>query len=391
MLAHARLELADILRQQGQAGMGQHTLSLSQSKAWRAITACRTATLGGHIERCDQCQTTRHIYHSCRNRHCPKCQSRAKDQWLAARQRECLNVPYTHLVFTIPHALNGLAASHFRLITDLLFNASAETLSAFAANPRWLGGVPAITLVLHTWTQTLQRHLHVHALMANGALGEDGQWKQSRRGFLFPVKALSKVFREKFMDALKLARVDGCIAKERMDDKAWKQLLLELRRHDWVVYAKAPLGGPQQVLDYLSRYTHRVGISNERLFSFHDGQVRFKVRDNTHAGKKRIEQLPTGEFTRRFLQHVLPTGFKRIRHYGLLANCHKKEKLAQCRLALQMPQPQAAIIESVRAFMLRVSQIDVLRCPHCGHGAMQVIEVIAAVKLGQVLATGPPP
>ena len=391
MLAHARLELADILRQQGQVGMGQHTLSLSQSKAWRAITACRTAALGGHIERCDQCQTTRHIYHSCRNRHCPKCQSRAKDQWLAARQRECLNVPYTHLVFTIPHALNGLAASHFRLITDILFSVSAETLLAFAANPRWLGGVPAITLVLHTWTQTLQRHLHVHALMANGALGEDGQWKQSRRGFLFPVKALSKVFREKFIDALKLARVDGRISKERMDDKAWKQLLLELRRHDWVVYAKAPLGGSQQVLDYLSRYTHRVGISNERLLSFHDGQVRFKVRDNAHAGKKRIEQLSTKEFTRRFLQHVLPTGFKRIRHYGLLANCHKKDKLAQCRLALQMPHPQAAIIESVQAFMLRVSQIDVLSCPHCGHGTMQVIEVIAATKHRQVLATGPPP
>jgi 4-hydroxy-3-methylbut-2-en-1-yl diphosphate synthase IspG/GcpE len=294
-------------------------------------------------------------------------------------------------VFTIPHALNGLAVSHFRLITDILFSASAETLLAFAANPRWLGGVPAITLVLHTWTQTLQRHLHVHALMANGALGEDGQWKQSRRGFLFPVKALSKVFREKFIDALKLARVDGRISKERMDDKAWKQLLLELRRHDWVVYAKAPLGGSQQVLDYLSRYTHRVGISNERLLSFHDGQVRFKVRDNTHTGKKRIEQLSTKEFTRRFLQHVLPTGFKRIRHYGLLANCHKREKLEQCRFALQMPQPQPAIIESVQAFMLRVSQIDVLSCPHCGHGTMQVIEVIAATKHRQVLATGPPP
>jgi hypothetical protein len=391
MFTHARVELADILRQQGPVGMGQNTLSLSQSKAWRAITACRTTALGGHIERCDQCQTTRHIYHSCRNRHCPKCQSRAKDQWLAARQRECLNVPYTHLVFTIPHALNGLAASHFRLITDILFNASAATLLAFAANPRWLGGAPAITLVLHTWTQTLQRHLHVHALMPNGALGEDGQWKQSRRGFLFPVKALSKVFREKFIDALKRAREDDRIPKERMDDNAWKQILIELRRHDWVVYAKAPLGGPQQVLDYLSRYTHRVGVSNERLLSFHDGQVRFKVRDNAQAGKKRIEQLSTKEFTRRFLQHVLPTGFKRIRHYGLLANCHKREKLAQCRLALQMPQPQTAIIESVQAFMLRVSQIDVLLCPQCGHGTMHVIEVIAPTKQRAIPTTGPPP
>ncbi len=391
MPRHASVELADILRQQANAGWEQLGLSNAQRKAWRAITACRTAVLGGHIERCDQCQTTRHIYHSCRNRHCPKCQSRTKDQWLAARQRECLNVPYTHLVFTIPHALNGLAVSHFRLITDILFSASAETLLAFAANPRWLGGVPAITLVLHTWTQTLQRHLHIHALMPNGALTEDGQWKQSRRGFLFPVKALSTVFREKFIDALKLARADDRIPKEMLDDQAWKHLLIELRRHDWVVYAKAPLGGPQQVLDYLSRYTHRVGISNERLLSFHDGLVRFKVRDNTQAGKKRVEQLPASEFTRRFLQHVLPTGFKRIRHYGVLANCHKKEKLAQCRLALQMPQPQPAIIEGVQAFMLRVSQIDILRCPHCGLGAMQVIEVIVAAKHRPVLTTGPPP
>ncbi|WP_230404288.1 MULTISPECIES: IS91 family transposase [Undibacterium] len=391
MPKHASVELADILRQQEKAGWEQHGLNLSQRKVWRAITACRTAALGGHIERCDQCQTTRHIYHSCRNRHYPKCQSRTKDQWLAARQRECLSVPYTHLVFTIPHALNGLAVSHFRMITDILFSASAETLLAFAANSRWLGGVPAITLVLHTWTQTLQRHLHIHALMPNGVLTEDGQWKQSRRGFLFPVKALSKVFREKFIDALKLARADDRIPKEMMDDQAWKHLLIELRRHDWVVYAKAPLGGPQQVLDYLSRYTHRVGISNERLLSFHDGLVRFKVRDNTHAGKKRVAQLPASEFTRRFLQHVLPTGFKRIRHYGVLANCHKKEKLAQCRLALQMSQPQPAIIEGVQAFMLRVSQIDILRCPHCGLGAMQVIEVIVAAKHRPVLTTGPPP
>lgn len=391
MPRHARVELGDILHQQANAGWEQLGLNTAQRKAWRAITACRTAVLGGHIERCDQCQATRHIYHSCRNRHCPKCQSRAKDQWLAARQGECLNVPYTHLVLTIPHTLNGLAASHFRLITDILFNASAETLLAFAANPRWLGGVPALTLVLHTWTQTLQRHLHIHALMPNGALAEDGQWKQSRRGFLFPVKALSKVFREKFIDAIKLARVDDRIPKERMDDTAWKQLLIELRRHDWVVYAKAPLGGPQQVLDYLSRYTHRVGISNERLLSLQDGQVRFKVRDNTHAGKKRVEQLPTSEFIRRFLQHVLPTGFKRIRHYGLLANCHKKEKLAQCRLALQMPQPQPAMIESVQAFMLRVSQIDIHRCAHCGHNAMHVIEVIVATKHRPILTTGPPP
>lgn len=391
MDSNGRLELATILRSQEQRYCATHTLSADQRKAWRAIVNCRTPALGGHVERCDHCGLMRHLYHSCRNRHCPKCQTRTKEQWLAARARECLPVPYVHCVFTLPHALNGLAGSHFRLITDLLFDSSAATLLSFAQDPRWLGGTPAITSILHTWNQKLERHLHTHILMPNGALSEDGKWKHGRRGFLFPVKSLSKVFREKFMDALKEVRRDGKISQEAMTDVAWKKLLQALRKYDWNVYAKEPLGGAQQVLDYLSRYTHRVGISNERLLSMHDGQIRFKVRDPVHTGKKRIEQAGVEQFIDRFLLHVLPQGLKRIRHYGLLANCHKKDKLAQCRLALGMPEPEPHIIEEVQAFMLRVVQVEIERCPHCKSGTMCVIEAIPRPAWRKQLSTGPPP
>ena len=389
MAGTGHVELADILRTHGSAWLAGHRLAPSQAKAWRAIVACRTAALGGHVEQCDSCGTIRHVYHSCRNRHCPKCQTRAKEQWIAARQRELLPVPYVHLVFTIPHALNGLAGSHFRLITDILFATSAQTLVEFGANPRWLGGTLALTLVLHTWTQNLLRHLHVHALVANGALGEGGQWIHGKPHFLFPVKALSKVFREKFIDALKQARHELRLGPAG-DGANWTGLLAALRRHDWVVYAKEPLGGPAQVLDYLGRYTHKTAISNERLVAVRDGEVLFRVRDRDHPGKKRIERLPVDTFISRFLSHVLPSGFKRIRHYGLLANCHKREQLALCRSALDMPTPDAAVIESVDAFMRRVAEIDVTRCTCCAHGTFRFMEAIAPARHAHK-ARGPPP
>ncbi|WP_199688053.1 IS91 family transposase [Noviherbaspirillum sedimenti] len=391
-MAHrGRIALADIFRQHGNAYLA--ALAPSQAKAWRAIVSCRTAALGGHVLQCADCGATRHVYHSCRNRHCPTCQSRAREQWIAARQRELLPVPYTHLVFTLPHALNGMAGSHFRLISDMLFEAASGTLVAFGANPRWLGGSLAFSQVLHTWSQNLMRHLHVHALVASGALTSEGQWIASRRGFLFPVKALSQVFREKFIDALKAARGDGRLRDAETDSAhGWRTLLLALRRHDWVVYAKQPLGGPAQVLDYLARYTHRVGISNDRLAALDDGEVTFRVRDNANPGKKRTLRLPAEAFIGRFLLHVLPSGFKRIRHYGILANRHKEAKLAACRAALAVPPPDAQVIESVDAFMLRVAHIDIGCCRHCAQGRLRVIEVIAPVRLPflRCLATGPP-
>ncbi|MFZ2627355.1 MAG: transposase, partial [Rugosibacter sp.] len=258
--------LADILRRHGPAYLATHELSPAKAKVWRAIVACRTAALGGHVETCDRCGATRHVYHSCRNRHCPQCQTRAKEAWLVERRRELLPVPYFHLVFTLPHELNGLIGIAPRAIYETLFAAVAATLTEFAANPRWLGGTAAFSLVLHTWKQDLGRHVHVHALVAGGALTATGQWTAAKRGFLFPVKALSRVFRGKFVAALKTGREQGKLAgATTLDAGAWRALLNRLHAHEWVVYAKQPLGGPAQVLAYLGRYTHRVAISNERI------------------------------------------------------------------------------------------------------------------------------
>ncbi|HET8707469.1 MAG TPA: IS91 family transposase, partial [Pseudomonadales bacterium] len=319
----------------------------------------------------------RYSYHSCRNRHCPQCQTRAKEQWLAARQRELLNVPYFHLVFTLPHALNPLANSHRRCLYQLLFESVAAALHDFAANPKWLGGTPSFSLVLHTWQQDLGQHLHLHALVAGGALLSDGRWQAAKRQFLFPVQALSSVFRGKFMAALQQQqnRFPHTIAQQ---PKQWKALQQQLYQHPWVVYAKQPLGGPAQVLDYLSRYTHRVAISNERILSVTPDTVRFRVRDNHGHGKK-VKQLPATEFIRRFMQHILPPNFKRIRHYGLLGNAHKAINLAQARQALDMPQPDPVVIETIADFMQRIHRADWLTCPHCHIGQFVLLEVLAPI------------
>lgn len=373
--------LADILRKHGQTWLDTHALSAVQEKAWRAIVACRTPALGGHVECCDHCGALRYLYHSCRNRHCPQCQTRAKEAWLAARRRELLPVPYFHLVFTLPHAINGLAGSDARTLYTLLFGAVAETLNAFAANPRWLGGTPSFTLVLHTWKQDLGRHIHVHALVAGGALAADGKWVSAKRGFLFPVKALSGVYRGKFMDALDAARKAGSLNHAAAKDSAsWQTLCAAMRRHDWVVYAKQPLGGPAQVLEYLGRYTHRVAISNERILGMEGSSVRFRVRDSAHGKRKKVMRLEAGEFIRRFLLHLLPGGFKRIRHYGLLGPAHKAANLAAARAALEAPVPDAVVLESVEAFMQRVAGIEWLNCPHCHAGRFQVVQALPPAR-----------
>ncbi|MGH2602112.1 MAG: IS91 family transposase [Dehalococcoidia bacterium] len=370
--------LAEVLRSFGPAYLASHTLNLGEAKAWRAILACRTAALGGHLECCDQCGTVRHVYNSCRNRHCPQCQTRAKEAWLSARRRELLPVPYFHLVFTVPHALNGLVARHPGVLYTCLFAAVSSTLREFAANPRWLGGEPAFTLVLHTWKQDLGRHVHVHALVAGGVLSAAGQWIGSKRGFLFPVKALSSVFRGKFVAALEQARANAGLREDiALCNTAWRQLKDQLHVHDWVVYAKQPLGGPAQVLEYLGRYTHRVAISNERIIAIGGNEVAFRVRVNAEGGNKRTLRLAGTEFIERFLQHVLPHGFKRIRHYGLLGPAHKGARLAAARSALAAAQPQPAVIESVAAFMQRVANIEWSACPHCRLGRFKVLLAIA--------------
>jgi Putative transposase/Transposase zinc-binding domain len=390
VFALARPGLAQVLRAHGPAYLATHPLSAAKAKVWRAILACRTAALGGHVEACAACGTSRHVYHSCRNRHCPLCQTRAKEAWLAARRREVLPVPYFHLVFTLPHALNGLIGQHPRALYETLFGAVSAGLTEFAANPRWLGGRAAFSLVLHTWKQDLGRHVHVHALVAGGALNADGNWVAAKRGFLFPVQALSRVFRGKFVAALAAMRQGAGLGKPVITDALWAELIARLYAHDWVVYAKQPLGGPEQVLDYLSRYTHRVAISNERIVDIDDTQVAFRVRREANSGKKRTLRLAADEFIDRFLLHVLPEGFKRIRHYGLLAPAAKAVKLAQARAALNVPAPDAMEVESVAVFMGRIARRDYLRCPHCGEGQFVPVGAIAPARLSLPFARGPP-
>jgi len=394
LAATPKVGLADVLRRHGPAYLAAHPLSVAKAKVWRAIVSCRTATLGGHVQTCEACGTTRHLYHSCRNRHCPQCQTRAKEAWLAARQRELLPVPYFHLVFTLPHALNGLIGQSPRTLYEMLFAAVSATLTEFAANPRWLGGTAAFTLVLHTWKQDLGRHVHLHALVPGGALSADRGWVAAKRGFLFPIHALSRVFRGKFVAALKRAREEGKLRAEALrgetlwTEAAWGALLIRLYAHDWVVYAKQSLGGPAQVLDYLGRYTHRVAISNERILRMDADTVRLRVRDSLNGNRKRILHVPAHTFIERFFLHVLPKGFKRIRHYGLLGPAGKAAKLAQARAALSAPTPDPAVIESVEQFIGRINRIEWLRCTHCAVGRLIPTAHIAPVRVPPL--RGPP-
>jgi len=366
-------ELADVVRRYGPAYRRAHRLPYSHHRVLNAIERCRTAALGGHRDGCAHCDFERFSYNSCRNRHCPKCQALVKAQWLEARQAELLPVPYFHNVFTLPHQLNGLILCHEdnqRALLNLLFHAAAETLLEFGRNN--LGGTPGITMVLHTWNQQLRAHFHVHCLITGGALSLDQQrWRKARAKFLFPVRALSKVFRGKFLDGVQKLydeeqlRFPGAVAA-LASAEGFGTLLADLRSQGWVVYSKAPFAGPQKLLDYLGRYTHRVAISNHRLLSADDGQVRFDYRDRAHGNLVKVATLSADEFLRRFLQHVLPKGLQRIRHYGLLASRNKQAMLARCRELLGAEQPPPREEKNTAAWLLLLLGIDVLRCPRCG-------------------------
>jgi hypothetical protein len=389
--ATEKLELAQVLDRHGAAFRARHALSPVQRHAMRAIETCRSSALGGHLEQCDACGTQRYLYHSCRNRHCPKCQTRAKERWLAGRQAELLPVPYYHVVFTLPHTLNALAQGNPRIMLGLLFDSAARTLLEFGENPRWLGGQIGLTMVLHTWGQNLNQHLHLHCLVSGGALAQDGRWMHPRRGFLFPVKALSMVFRGKFLEGLKRAfehaslKLAGGTAT-LADMRGRNGLFAALRAQPWVVYAKRPFAGPAQVLQYLGRYTHRVALTNNRLVNLDEHEVAFRYKDYAHGNRRCVMHLPADEFIRRFLLHVLPKGFMRIRHYGLLGNRGKRHKLSAARCALEapVPPPSAQAAESVAAFWQRVSGIDIHRCPRCRTGHMLLVRMLAP------LAHGPP-
>ena len=373
--------LAEVLARFGPRYLAQHGLSAAQARAWRAIAACRTAVLGGQQLRCEGCGAEQWRWHSCRNRHCPRCQKRAADAWRRARMAELLDVPYAHLVFTLPHELNALARYHARWVYDTLLACTAATLTEFAANPRWLGGQPAFTLVLHTWTQDLQLHLHAHALVACGALGTDEQWAAPTRSerFLFPGHALSAVFAGKVRAALQAAEQSGALPRDPATTARDRcRRMHRLRATAWVVFAKTPLAGPAAVLDYLSRYTHRTAIGHERIVAIDDDGVRLRVRADEHGGKK-LRRIDGAEFIGRFLQHVLPAGFKRIRHYGLLAPAHKAARLTAARAALSMPPPNPLAREAAAEFMRRVACIEIDHCPHC-HGRWRLVQHCAPVR-----------
>jgi hypothetical protein len=369
--ATRRIELADIFAQHGEAFRDQHRLPLRHRKVMRAIVACRTAALGGHRQWCEGCGLERYVYHSCRNRHCPKCQTQAKEAWREARRLELLPVPYFHQVFTLPHEFNAwilAGEGNQRALLKLLFDSAAATLLEFGRGE--LGGQVGFTLVLHTWDQQLRPHYHLHGLIAAGALTKDGsRWIAGGAKYLFPVLALSKMFRGKF-----IAGFAQLLAEEKLRlpaeyvgaSKDPQTMLRKLRKKPWVVYSKAPFAGPAKLLDYLSRYTHRVAISNDRLVSCVDGQVSFRYRDRTDGDRRKTKTLPVGQFIGRFLTHVLPDRFMRIRHYGFLSNRYRKRKLATIRKLLGARTPEPLPVQTAEQWLQSLLGIDPGCCPGCG-------------------------
>ena len=369
-----RVELADVFARHADAYLSTHYATPIQRKVVRAIIACRTPALGGHREWCHRCGYERYLYHSCRNRHCPKCQSLAKARWVADRQRELLPVPYFHQVFTLPHEINPLILwneDNQRVLLNLLFQTAAQTLLEFGKNN--LGGKVGFTMVLHTWDQQLRPHFHVHVLMASGALADGGsRWVAGGSKFLFPVRALSKVFRAKYLDGLAMLMEQNSIQPPPYLRGAHgaglrRRWLRRLRRKPWVVYSKPPFSGPRKLLDYLGRYTHRVAISNHRIVSCDDQGVCFTYRDRGDGNRRKHKRLDAVEFIQRFLTHVLPSGFSRIRHYGFLANRVKHQSLEQCRMLLGAPpvvvQPEPP--PTVADWMLLLAALDITCCPKC--------------------------
>jgi hypothetical protein len=358
-------------------------LTPEQRRALKDLDSCRTAALGGHVLGCPECGHQQIAYNSCGNRHCPTCQATAAARWLEKQAAQLLPTPYFHVVFTLPDALDPIALANPRVVYDLLLRSAAETLLEVAADPNHLGAQTGVLAVLHTWGQNLQFHPHVHCVVPGGGLSPDGsRWIASSANFFLPVRVLSRVFRGKFLAGLRAALAKGEL---RFAADQFERLLSKAVATDWVVYAKPPFGGPEQVLKYLARYTHRVAISNARLLDFEDGKVRFRYKDYAHGNRKRVMTLTVLEFIRRLLLHILPTGFMRIRHYGILANRHRHEKLALCRRLLGSTtagEPESS--EEAKEVRENPSSITPTRvCPVCGAGRMIVIKELPPMPAGR--------
>ena len=365
--------------------------SAAQRRVLRALTACRTARLGAHIDRCQSCAHLAISYNSCRNRHCPKCQASSRVRWFEERRRDLLPASYFHVVFTLPRELAPLALQNKKTVYDILFRAASQTLLQIAAEPRRLGAKIGFIAVLHTWGQTLVHHPHLHCIVPGGGFSPDGKrWVTSRAGYFLPVKVLAAVFRGKFLDYLARAYSSGDLdfrgsLEELGQPRRFKSFVTELYDKSWVVYAKPPMAGPEQVLGYLARYTHRVAIANSRLVSLGDGQVRFRYKDYARGGRQRTLCLQATEFLRRFLLHVLPAHFVRIRHYGILAHRCRRKNLDRARRLIADTDPVGQHVAADDSG--DHCQATVVRCPRCKTGVMVMIERLTAA---QVLSRRPP-
>ena len=381
-MTRPNLEVADVFHRYGDAFRRRFSTSLTtaQRRAMSAIERCRTAALGGQIEQCDHCGHRRFCYRSCRNRHCPKCQALARAEWVRKRRSELLDCPYFHLVFTLPQPIAALALQNPRVLYSLLFRAASRTLRTLASDPKHLGAEIGFFAVLHSWGQALQLHPHLHCVVPGGGIAPQGdRWIACRPGFFLPVRVLSRLFRRLFLERLQQAFRSGRLQFRHTlaplnDPDAFARYLQPLRQTEWVVYAKRPFAGPQQVLDYLGRYTHRVAISNHRLLAVDNRQVRFRWRDYRHHRQLKTMTLSAEEFIRRFLLHVLPKDFHRIRHFGFLACRHRQQKLALCRRLLDMPPPEPSEPAlDYHDLFEQLTGASLLQCPACRRGRLFVV------------------
>jgi hypothetical protein len=378
------LELADIFRLHGDDYRSAQQLPVEQHRAMRAIEQCRTAALGGRLEECSHCDHRRFVYHSCRNRHCPKCQSLARAQWLASRKEELLPVEYFHVVFTLPEPIAAIALQNKAVVYNILFQAAAETLTTIAGDPQHLGARIGFFAILHTWGQTLMHHPHLHCVVPGGGLSADEtRWISCRPGFFLSVRVLSRLFRRLFLHKLEKAHRKGRLPffstlQQLRDPSRFRRYLATTRRTEWVVYSKPPFGGPATVLEYLGRYTHRVAISNPRLLSLQQDHIRFRYKDYRHPQRPKSMTLQASEFIRRFLLHVLPPRFQRIRYYGLAGNRYRRQHLLRCRQLLAVPPslPAPAQPLSFCERYLALTGRDLGACPICGVGRMVTVELL---------------
>lgn len=376
-------ELATIFREHGQQYRQQRLLTTPQYRAMRAIELCRTATLGGHIQECDKCGDKQQAYNSCRNRHCPKCQTVNKVKWVMAREKDVLPTGYFHVVFTLPHELNPLALCNPKWIYDTLFQSAWKAISKLGADPKRLGGQIGMLAILHTWGQNLSQHIHIHCLVPSGALSLDGKcWIKGKSNYLFPVKALSRLFRGRYVSELRQAyeakqlKFEGNSAQLKIAI-SFEKFLAALMKQDWIVYAKEPFAGPEQVIKYIGNYTHRIAISNRRIIKVVDGEVTFKWRDYAYGNKEKIMTLKAEEFIRRFMVHVLPSGFMRIRHFGFLANTCRKNNIehiySACKIAQPInPGPPISTLELIQ----RITGIDITQCQKCCEGRLNIVRIV---------------